>query len=185
MGDRAARSDTLDQKPPAIHGQPGVTVMHEDDQDDMPDTRQQRPWSLQPRQRPVSGLPALRLDLDSGQGSHPSTRQATRQRGIRRVYPERDDQIVHRTAKGSRGGRPPVFDANLYKQHNVVERCFNRLKQSRDLATRYANRTAYYQASLTIAAIILWLDDSQDSSWAAAAPRWTWTSSAHRNPARR
>ncbi len=39
----------------------------------------------------------------------------------------------------------------------MVERCFNRLKQFRDLATRYAKRTAYYQTSLTIAAIILWL----------------------------
>jgi transposase len=50
-----------------------------------------------------------------------------------------------------------VFDAELYKQRNVVERCFNRLKQFRDLATRYAKRAAYYQAELTIAAIVLWL----------------------------
>jgi hypothetical protein len=33
----------------------------------------------------------------------------------------------------------------------------NRLKQFRDLATRYAKRTAYHHANLTIAAIILWL----------------------------
>jgi transposase len=89
--------------------------------------------------------------------SHPCTRQALRQRGISMVCPERDDQIAHRAGKGSRGGRPPAFDTELYKQRNVVERCFNRLKQFRDLATRYAKRTAYYQASLTIAAIILWL----------------------------
>jgi len=44
-----------------------------------------------------------------------------------------------------------------YKRRNVVERCFNRLKQFRDLATRYAKRVAYYQAELTIAAIVLWL----------------------------
>jgi transposase len=55
------------------------------------------------------------------------------------------------------GGRLPAFDANLCKQRNVVERCFSRLKQFRDLATRYAKRAAYYQAELTIAAIILWL----------------------------
>ena len=89
--------------------------------------------------------------------SHPSTRAAMRHRGIRMVGPERDDQIKQRAAKGSRGGRPPVFDADLYKQRNVVERCFNRLKQFRGLATRYAKRTAYYQAELIIAAIILWL----------------------------
>lgn len=89
--------------------------------------------------------------------SHPSTRQAMRDRQITFVSPERDDQIARRVAKGSRGGRPPAFDTEVYKQRNVVERCFNRLKQFRDLATRYAKRAAYYQAELTIAAIVLWL----------------------------
>jgi transposase len=89
--------------------------------------------------------------------SHPSTREAMRNRRIRFVSPERDDQIARRAGKGSRGGRPPAFDAEQYTQRNVVERCFNRLKQFRDLATRYAKRAAYYQAELTIAAIILWL----------------------------
>ncbi|WP_083889966.1 transposase [Nocardia pneumoniae] len=46
---------------------------------------------------------------------------------------------------------------SVYKHRNVVERCFNRLKQFRGLATRYAKRAAYYHAELTIAAIILWL----------------------------
>jgi transposase len=54
-------------------------------------------------------------------------------------------------------GRPPSFDRQVYKKRNVVERCFNRLKQWRDLATRYAERAAIYQASLTIAAIMTWL----------------------------
>jgi transposase len=89
--------------------------------------------------------------------SHPSTRQALRERGIRFTCPERSDQATRRAAKGSQGGRPPAFDPQLYKQRNVVERCFNRLKQFRDLATRYAKRAAYYQAELTIAAIVLWL----------------------------
>ena len=89
--------------------------------------------------------------------SHPSTRAALRRRRVRFVSPERGDQIARRTAKGSRGGRPPLFDLDTYRQRNVVERCFNRLKQFRDLATRYAKRAAYYQAELTIAAIILWL----------------------------
>jgi transposase len=89
--------------------------------------------------------------------SHPSTRQALRRRKITFVSPERADQLARRAAKGTRGGRPPAFDAELYKQRNVVERCFNRLKQFRDLATRYAKRAAYYQAELIIAAIVLWL----------------------------
>jgi transposase len=89
--------------------------------------------------------------------SHLSTRTEMRYRRISFTCPERSDQIAHRKAKGSAGGRPPAFDAAAYKGRNVVERCFNRLKQFRDLATRYAKRLAYYRAELTIAAIVLWL----------------------------
>ena len=39
----------------------------------------------------------------------------------------------------------------------MVERCFNRLTQIRGLATRQAKRVAYFQAELSIAAIVLWL----------------------------
>lgn len=62
-----------------------------------------------------------------------------------------------RQAKGSAGGRPPVFDEDVYRGRNVVERCFARLKQFRGLATRYAKRAAYYATEVTIAAIVLWL----------------------------
>jgi transposase len=96
--------------------------------------------------------------------SHPSTRAALRARGIKFTSPERRDQIKRRRAKGSRGGRPPAFDPELYADRNVVERCFNRLKQFRGLATRYAKRAAYYRAEITIAAIVLWLrTDLQDT----------------------
>ena len=83
--------------------------------------------------------------------SHPSTRAALRARGVKFTSPERRDQIAHRQRKGSRGGRPPAFDPERYAGRNVVERCFNRLKQFRDLATRYAKRAAYYRAEITIA----------------------------------
>jgi putative transposase len=69
--------------------------------------------------------------------SHPSTRTALRRRGIKHTIPERDDQIARRKARGSAGGRPPAFDAEIYKQRNTVERGFNRLKQWRGVATRY------------------------------------------------
>jgi transposase len=96
--------------------------------------------------------------------SHPSTRAALRSRGIAFTSPERIDQIERRRVKGSRGGRPPAFDADLYADRNVVERCFNRLKQFRALATRYAKRVAYYRSEIVIAAIVLWLRaDLQDT----------------------
>jgi transposase len=97
--------------------------------------------------------------------SHPSTRAALRARRIGFTCPERIDQITHRRAKGSTGGRPPAFDHEIYARRNVIERCFARLKQFRALATRYAKRAAYYRALLVLAAVVLWLrDDPQDTS---------------------
>ena len=40
--------------------------------------------------------------------SHQSTRATMRERRIPFTCPERSDQIKHRRAKGSRGGRPPA-----------------------------------------------------------------------------
>lgn len=108
---------------------------------------------------PGPGRPRSRPDVliaDKGY-AHDSTRSALRRRGIRHVIPERSDQISRRAAKGSAGGRPPNFDKVLYKRRNVVERCFNRLKQWRDLATRYAKRASIYRASLVLIAAVMWL----------------------------
>jgi transposase len=89
--------------------------------------------------------------------NHPSTRRALRERRIKATIPERADQIARRKAKGSAGGWPPAFDPGLYKLRNVVERCFNRLKQFRGLATRYAKRAAYHRAEIILACIVLHL----------------------------
>ncbi len=69
--------------------------------------------------------------------AHPRPADAATARRIRHTIPERRDQIAHRKAKGSRGGRPPKFDPVLYRDRNVVERGYNRLKQWRGIATRY------------------------------------------------
>ncbi len=63
--------------------------------------------------------------------AHRPTREALRHRRIKATIPEKSDQIARREAKGSTGGRPPAFDADNYKQRNVVERCINRLQQLR------------------------------------------------------
>jgi len=89
--------------------------------------------------------------------AHDRTRRGLRKRGISHTIPERADQIARRAAKGSAGGRPPVFDGEVYRQRNVVERCFNRFKQWRALATRYAKRAAIYRASLLLIAALIWL----------------------------
>ncbi|MEU8389047.1 IS5 family transposase [Micromonospora sp. NPDC048843] len=108
---------------------------------------------------PGPGRPRKRPDVliaDKGY-AHDSTRRALRQRGIRHVIPELSDQVARRAAKGSTGGRPPAFDKAIYRKRNVVERCFNRLKQWRDLATRYAKRASLYRAGLVLIAAIIWL----------------------------
>lgn len=105
------------------------------------------------------GRPRKRPDLliaDKGY-AHDPTRRALRRRGIRHAIPERCDQVARRGAKGSRGGRPPAFDREAYKRRNVVERCFNRLKQWRDLATRFAKRASIYRACLLLIAAVIWL----------------------------
>ena len=89
--------------------------------------------------------------------SHPSTRAALRSRGIAFTSPERIDQIDRRRAKGSRGGRPPAFDQAVYADRNVVERCFNRLKQYRAIATRYDKTATSYRGMLDLATLLIWL----------------------------
>lgn len=42
------------------------------------------------------------------------------------------------------------------KQRNTVERCINRPKQWRGLATRYETTATVYRAGLLIAGIFLW-----------------------------
>jgi transposase len=76
--------------------------------------------------------------------------------GIRTVIPVPADQQAHRLRRGRQGGRPPAFDRDAYKQRNTVERCINRLKQWRGIATRYEKTATIYLAGLHIAGIFLW-----------------------------
>jgi transposase len=81
-----------------------------------------------------------------------------RARGIKTVIPERSDQIGHRQRRGQAGGRPVSFDAAAYKDRNVVERAFNRIKQWRGLATRYDKHATTYRGGVVLASIMLWLE---------------------------
>lgn len=97
-------------------------------------------------------LPA-RLLADKGY-RHPSTRRRLRRRRIPHGIPERRDQ---RERRARRPGRPLAFDRAAYRRRNVVERCVNRLKQWRAVATRYEKRAANHRAMVIIAALVLWL----------------------------
>ena len=80
-----------------------------------------------------------------------------RRRGISHTIPEKSDSQAARRRKGSRGGRPPGFDAERYKKRNTVERAINKLKQFRAVATRYDKRCYIYLGTTTVAALVIWL----------------------------
>ena len=82
-----------------------------------------------------------------------------RRRRIRATIPEPADQVRNRAKRGSRGGRPPAFDAEDYKRRNVVERAVNKLKGHRAVATRYDKRDFVFRGTIDVASIRIWLRD--------------------------
>ncbi len=115
-----------------------------------------RPGAGPPRTRPT------RLCADKAYSSR-AIRTDLRRRRITAVIPEPSDQIAHRKRRGSRGGRPPAFDAADYKSRNVIERGFNTVKQWRGLATRYDKLAIVYRAAVVLQAITIWTAHLSDT----------------------
>ncbi|OPG11954.1 transposase [Microbispora sp. GKU 823] len=57
------------------------------------------------------------------------------------------------------GRSPSAFpvDAEAYKQRNLVERCFGKLKQWRAIATRFDKLVSRYLTGVTVGCLMLWL----------------------------
>ena len=85
------------------------------------------------------------------------SRRKLRSRRISAIIPTKTNERAARKKRGSDGGRPYQFDKEQYRLRNLVERCINKLKQNRRIATRYDKRAENYQAFITIASILLWL----------------------------
>ena len=90
-----------------------------------------------PRWRPK------RLAGDKGYSSG-KVRRSLRRQGIGSTFPKKRDERPQRT-----------FDRTLYRERNHVERCINRLKPFRRVATRYEKLAINYLAMVTIAAILM------------------------------
>ncbi len=111
--------------------------------------------------RPGRGRPRTRPGRVLADKAYSSTaiRARLRRRRIRATIPEPADQARNRLRRGRRGGRPPAFDPDAYKQRNTVERAFCRLRQHRAVATRYDKRDFVYRGTVDAAAIRIWLRD--------------------------
>ncbi|GAA3473654.1 hypothetical protein GCM10018965_082070 [Nonomuraea roseola] len=105
-----------------------------------------------PRKRPA------RVLADKAYSSR-GNRAYLRRRGIQAVIPIKKDQQANRLKRGSRGGRPPGFDADSYKERNTAERCVNKLKGYRAVALRTDKRERIYQGTVDVASIRIWLRD--------------------------
>ena len=67
-------------------------------------------------------------------------------RGIEPVIPPRSNRTT-----------PIEYDREAYKRRSLIERCVNRLKQFRRIATRYEKTARAYLSMLCIAAASLWI----------------------------
>ena len=76
-----------------------------------------------------------------------------------------DAFVLTVTSTGAQAVIPPrsnrkelrYYDAELYKERNLVERFFQKLKHYRRIATRYERLARNYFAMLTLVSTVIWL----------------------------
>jgi transposase len=75
--------------------------------------------------------------------------------------PEQGGEECFMRGNNSNGSRAAwkrvLYDREAYKRRNLIERCVNRLKQFRRIATRYEKTARAFVSMLCIAAARLWI----------------------------
>ena len=82
---------------------------------------------------------------DEGYDSNAIAREAAAARNVWANIPNRSNRKQHF-----------AFSLWLYKQRNLVERFFNRIKQFRGIATRYDRDPANFLAAIKLICVCLW-----------------------------
>jgi transposase len=103
-----------------------------------------------PRSRPTA------VAADMAYGSR-ENRAYLRRRKIKAVIPEKADHRANRQRKGRKGGRPTSFDPQQYKRRNLIERCNQKLKSWRGIATRYDKLPAMFEGAIDLVSARIWL----------------------------
>jgi transposase len=93
----------------------------------------------------LTSLPPARLCIGDAAYDSDGLRQFLIERGTQPVIPNNP------TRK-----RFHPFDADAYKQRNLIERMFCRLKDWRRIATRYDKLITNFAAAVALAAIVTW-----------------------------
>ncbi|WP_034995718.1 IS5 family transposase, partial [Beijerinckia mobilis] len=93
----------------------------------------------------IDGFDATATLADKGYDANHLHKKITGQ-GSEIVIPPKRNRKVQRP-----------YDTELYKERNLVERFFNKLKQFRRVATRYDKLLANFMGFVKLAAIAIWL----------------------------
>ncbi len=93
----------------------------------------------------IAGVPTDAVLAGKGYDSD-SNRAAIRAAGAKPCVPPRKNRV-----------EPIVYDRHLYKERNVVERYFSRVKQYRRVATRYDKKAANFLGFVWLASIAIML----------------------------
>lgn len=89
---------------------------------------------------------AVYVIADKGYDSNEIVTYVTDNMSATPVIPPRSNRIHQRK-----------YDTYIYKERNLIERLFNRLKNFRKLATRYEKIKANFEALIFLACTYLWL----------------------------